>query len=325
MNLLITTRGSLLHKKGETFQIKTPEKKTEVPISKVESIWIATAAMLSTDVIKSALEHNIDIVFLDEFGDPMGRVWHPKLGSTTLIRRRQLEVTGDERGLHLVKTWEVQKTEHQIALLKKLKKTRPAQDTTLERAINEIGTLRDEALHLTGTIDHCRQAILGIEGMASRTYFSAIAAILPDEWTFTERSRRPAKDPFNATLNYGYGVLYSTVERACILSGLDPYVGILHTDSYNKKSFVFDFIENFRAHIDEPVVFLFTKRKVHEKHFEPFEGGVGLSKEGKALLMHELNTRFDQEVAYHGKNMKVRNTILAEAHALANQLILGRS
>jgi CRISPR-associated protein Cas1 len=321
MNLLITTRGSLLHKKGESFLIKTPEKNTEVPITKVESIWIATAVMLSTDVIKTALEHNIDIVFLDEFGDPMGRVWHPKLGSTTLIRRRQLEVAEDEKGLQLVKEWEVQKTGNQIALLKKLKKTRPGQEVFLEKAIGEISTLRDDALHLSGNINHCRQAILGIEGMASRIYFSAIADILPDEWRFTERSRRPAKDPFNATLNYGYGVLYSIVERACILSGLDPYVGILHTDSYNKKSFVFDFIEGFRMHIDEPVVFLFTKRKMREGHFEPFEGGVGLSKEGKALLMNELNAHFDEEVAYRGKNMKIRNTILAEAHALANQLI----
>lgn len=323
MNLFISTRGSLLHKKGESFQIKTPEKNTEVPISKVESIWIATAAMLSTDVIKSALEHNIDIVFLDEFGDPMGRVWHPKLGSTTLIRRRQLEVTEDEKGLQLVKTWELQKMDNQVALLKKLKKTRPGQDNTLDKSIENIGALKEEVLQLSGTIDYRRQAILGIEGMASRIYFSAIAEILPHEWTFKERNRRPAKDPFNATLNYGYGVLYSTVERACILSGLDPYVGILHTDNYNKKSFVFDFIECFRVHIDEPVVFLFTKRKMHDSHFEPFEGGVGLSKEGKALLMNELNTRLDSEVVYRGKNMKVRNIILAEAHALANELIRG--
>ncbi|MDD3621892.1 MAG: CRISPR-associated endonuclease Cas1 [Methanofollis sp.] len=323
MNLLITTRGSLLHKKGETFQIKTPEKKTEVPISKVESIWIATAAMLSTDVIKSALEHNIDIVFLDDFGDPMGRVWHPKLGSTTLIRRRQLEVAEDNRGLRLVKEWEVQKMENQVALLKKLRRGRPGQDNGLEETISEISTLREEMLRLSGTADRRRQTILGLEGRASRLYFSAIAEVLPERWTFKERSRRPAKDLFNATLNYGYGVLYGIVERACILSGLDPYVGILHTDSYNKKSFVFDFIEGFRAHIDEPVVFLFTKKRMHERHIEPFEGGVGLSKEGKALLMHELNTRFDQEIAYRGKNMKVRNVILAEAHALANRLIQG--
>ncbi|MFO7558792.1 MAG: CRISPR-associated endonuclease Cas1 [Desulfobacterales bacterium] len=58
---------------------------------------------------------------------------------------------------------------------------------------------------------------------------------MPEKYQFSGRSRRPAKDPFNAVLNYCYGMLYSRVEKACILSGLDPFVGFLHTDNYNKK------------------------------------------------------------------------------------------
>ena len=47
-----------------------------------------------------ATDHNIDIIFLDEFGDPFGRVWHSKLGSTTLIRR-QLEIADTIEGVNL--------------------------------------------------------------------------------------------------------------------------------------------------------------------------------------------------------------------------------
>ncbi len=32
------------------------------------------------------------------------------------------------------------------------------------------------------------------------------------------------------------------VEKACIIAGLDPYVGFIHTDHYNKLSLVFDFL-----------------------------------------------------------------------------------
>ena len=45
-----------------------------------------------------AMDHNIDIIFLDEFGDPFGRVWHRKLGSTSLIRR-QLEIADTIEGV----------------------------------------------------------------------------------------------------------------------------------------------------------------------------------------------------------------------------------
>ena len=45
---------------------------------------------------------------------------------------------------------------------------------------------------------------------------------------------------------YAYGVLYGLVEKACIVAGLDPFVGFLHTDNYNKTSLVFHLIEPFR-------------------------------------------------------------------------------
>ena len=35
------------------------------------------------------------------------------------------------------------------------------------------------------------------------------------------------------------------VVEAYIIAGLDPYIGFLHTDNYNKKSLVFDVIELF--------------------------------------------------------------------------------
>jgi|GEM_PF-5812180 len=43
------------------------------------------------DAINLPMDHNIDLIFLDDFGDPCGRVWYSKLGSTTLIRRKQPE------------------------------------------------------------------------------------------------------------------------------------------------------------------------------------------------------------------------------------------
>ena len=83
--------------------------------------------------------------------------------------------------------------------------------------------------------------------MTAKKYFGAISSIVPEKYKFEGRSRNPAKDEFNAMLNYGYGVLYSMVEKACIIAGLDPYIGFLHTDNYNKKSLVFDVIELFRT------------------------------------------------------------------------------
>ena len=321
MQLVINTYGAYLRKSGNCFLVKKDDKNFEVAVSKVNSILITTAAYITTDAIKLAVENNIDIVFLDAYGDPYGRVWHPKMGSTTLIRRRQLEIYDHPDGLRLAKEWGQKKLDNQIEFLNRLKKTRDEKNEELSRYIQEIDRSREEMKHLTGTIEDKRQKMLGLEGKASRAYFGAISSIMPERHRFEGRSRNPAKDEFNAMLNYGYGILYSLVEKACIISGLDPYVGFLHTDSYNKKSLVFDIIEIFRIYIDETVVYLFTRRIVKDGFFEELMQGIGLSKDGKAALIEAVNKALDEPVYYRGRNVKAKNTIQMECHRIANGLI----
>ncbi|MEW6741045.1 MAG: CRISPR-associated endonuclease Cas1 [Nitrospirota bacterium] len=112
MQLVINTYGSYLQKNGDCFKVKTDEKVFEISCKKVSSILISTAAYITTDAIKMAMENNIDIVFIDEFGNPYGRVWHSKLGSTTLIRRKQFEIAETDEGFNLALEWVKTKLAH---------------------------------------------------------------------------------------------------------------------------------------------------------------------------------------------------------------------
>ncbi len=321
MQLVINTRGAYLKREKNCFLVKNDDKTFEVSADKVDSILITTSATITTDAIEFAVENNIDIVFLNYFGDPYGRVWHSKLGSTTLIRRRQLEAEASSVGFNLARGWIAQKLENQLDFLKDLKKNRPDDYETLTQYIAKIEQLKDDLMSLKGSLDEKRGSIMGIEGMASLTYFEALNSIMPDDWKFNGRSRDPAQDAFNCLLNYGYGVLYSQVEKACIIAGLDPYMGFLHTDNYNKKSFVFDLIEIFRIHIDRTVINLFSKKQVHEGLFDKIPGGLYMNKDGKAVLISAVNDSLDREIDYNGRNVKVRNTIQIECHSIANSLI----
>jgi len=162
---------------------------------------------------------------------------------------------------------------------------------------------------------------MGIEGAGGRAYFDALSFLMPDRFKFNGRSRNPAKDEFNALLNYAYGVLYSLVEKACIIAGLDPYVGFIHTDHYNKKSLVFDLIENYRIWADEVVVNLIAARKVKLECFDKIPNGLTLNKEGKAVLLTEFNSFMDESIRYRGRNIKRNNIIQFDCHRIANQLI----
>lgn len=321
MQLVINSYGAYLHKEGERFVVKSEGKSVEVAADKVETILITTSASLSTDAVALALERNVDIVFLDKFGDPMGRVWHSKLGSTTRIRRWQLKAEETTEGFDLALGFVVRKAEQQIEFVKDLKKNRPGRADEFDAVLGEMETLLVSLKALKGTGNELREKVMGIEGMLSRKYFGVLSSSLPKKWQFEGRSRDPAKDGFNAMLNYGYGVLYSHVERGCIIAGLDPYIGILHTDNYNKKSFVFDFIEIFRVSIDRVVMNLFTKRQVKEGYFDAVPGGVFLNKEGKVLLLTALNEMFEQKVRVGRRTVTFRSAIPLECHRVANQLL----
>lgn len=321
MQLVINTYGSYLQKNGDCFKIKKEDQVFDVSVKKVSSILITTAATITTDAIKLAMDHNVDIIFLDDFGDPYGRVWHCKLGSTTLIRRKQLGVAETEEGLKLALLWVGRKFDNQIDLLTRLRKTRTPKSAEITACMNKLSELKNQLDALDGTINDKRGIIMGIEGFGTRVYFECVSSLMPDRFQFNGRSRNPARDEFNALLNYAYGILYSKVEKACILAGIDPYVGIIHNDRYNKKSMVFDLIENFRIWADETIITLFAARKVKQDHLDKLKNGFSLNKEGKALLIGAFSQFLDESIRYGGRNIKREDVIQFECHRIANGLI----
>jgi hypothetical protein len=62
-----------------------------VSAHKVQSILFTTDA------------HDIDLVFLCRRGDPYAHIWQAKMGSTAVIRCRQIEVADGPEGLAFVR------------------------------------------------------------------------------------------------------------------------------------------------------------------------------------------------------------------------------
>lgn len=321
MQLVINTPGTFIHQKDVCFRLKQKEKVFDISPLKVESIVISNQAMISSQAVVLALEHNIDIIFLDSYGDPIGRIWFSKMGSTVLVRRRQLEAMDSPLGLRIVTDMVSRKLDNQTRFLKKLMHARPGTEDRFVAPVRTIENARAEICSTATDLDTARNRLMGFEGTAGRSYFQCLSALLPEKYQFKGRSRRPAKDPFNACLNYCYGILYSLVEKGCILSGLDPYVGFLHMDNYNKKSLVFDLIEPFRIYGEQTAIYLFTGKKMKDNYFDAKEESVSLNQAGKPVVVESMNKHLDEAVRYRKRNVKRRFIIQHEAHRLANLLL----
>ena len=321
MKLVLTSYGTSIRRRGTCFLIKHREKVTEISAKKVEAIIIANAAFLSTGAIKLATEHNIDIVLLSSSGQPFARIWQPQLGSTTRIRRRQLELIDTSEALSLVISWIGEKIMNQSTFLQKLQYRRKQKLSELSTKIRLLEKYYDNLQQLTGTISELRGTIQGIEGSAGRCYFQALSLVMPKAYQFNGRSRNPARDPFNCMLNYAYGILYSMAEKACIVSGLDPYIGFMHTDNYNKPSLVLDLIEPLRIYAEEPVVYLFTGKRVRKDFFTPIRGGVILNQDGKKILLERLSQHMEETLRFNRRNIKRKNIIQYRCQQLVSTLL----
>jgi CRISPR-associated protein Cas1 len=160
MQLVINTYGSYLQKNGDCFKVKNGDQVAEVSAKKISSIMITTAAYITTDAIKLAMDNNIDIIFLDDFGEPFGRVWHSKLGSTALIRRKQLAIAETEEGLRLAVSCMTRKLDNQIELLTRLRTTRTNKSAEITAYIEKLRGAKQALEGLNGTIDDKRGTIM---------------------------------------------------------------------------------------------------------------------------------------------------------------------
>lgn len=149
--------------------------------------------------------------------------------------------------------------------------------------------------------------IRGIEGYATRRYFSALRERLPESFHHWTRQRRPAPDGLNALLGYGYAVLQSRVHAAVGAVGFDPWLGFLHHVGRPRPGFVLDMMEEFRA----PVIDYTCWRLVHELGPQPWweatpEGAL-LSDDAKRTLIERIERRLASQT-FHGPT-KTRVTL----------------
>lgn len=135
---------------------------------------------------------------------------------------------------------------------------------------------------------HTLDSLREVEAHAASAYFAVWTANaratfanrgrtrLPLRWTETVPrpspltkggSPRMAAGPVNAMLNYGYTLGESVARHACQIVGLDPALGVMHTDKPHRDSLALDLLEALRPTIDRTVLQLLASRRFRYLNF----------------------------------------------------------
>ena len=318
MQLIINKRGAKLSVENGMYRICAADLTQLVSVSQVQSIVLCPSTSLTYDAIELAIKNDCDIVLQSSSGQPIGRIWSNRFGSIAGLRKKQLEFCQSVASSEWIRNnilERIQTMESMVTITCNLSKRDPENITQAFLKIrNNIQTLQCEPQQ--GFFASLR----GWEGQATKAYFKELSSCLPEQYRFKKRSQHPAADMFNALLNYGYGMLYARVEWALIHAGLDPFLGIMHRDEYNKAVLTFDVIESFRVWVDFPVFQLCLQNLVFPEFFEVKNNSWWLKEEIKRILARSINDYLEEVIEMNGQSRSRLVHIKWHCQALANSI-----
>ena len=264
MDLYISTQGTSISRRKNSFLIVAEEESRIISPEYIETIILESNASISTGAIKLAIQYDISIVISDTYGNLLGHFYALNYSKGGKLRKKQYEFFVSERGIYLARKWIIEKINNQKKQLETLLKRRKKsfeEAIFFDEAIRKIENLKINTKNF-------REKLMGIEGSVSKIYYKNISEILPDKWKFNTREHRNAKKPYNIVLNYILGILYRIIEVAIVKEGFDPAMGIIHVEGENKNSFVYDFIEKYRYLALETSFNLFNEKIIEKDFFE---------------------------------------------------------
>jgi len=151
-----------------------------------------------------------------------------------------------------------------------------------------------------------------------------LASLISADWGFVGLRRRPATDPVNALLSFGYSLVTAEIVSAIAGAGLHDSIGFLHSSRNDRPNLALDLVEEFRPLIvDSLVLSLLNNRRVTPKDFETLpDSEIRLSSTGRRRFFNEYERRVGTRFRHPEtrRTMSYRESFETQARHL-NQLL----
>lgn len=233
---------------------------------------------ISFDALAWLASHQIPMVQINWRGEVTNIVGTARTAVNSKLAERQNAARTGRQCVRIAHDLITQKVANSIVTLRSAFPNSPIAKSALKK-------LKAELVNLKRRVPQSIRHLMGIEGRVGYFYFYAWRSHplnwakttrhpIPDDWhRIGPRSSKAGKisnpnrfatHPFNAMLNYAYGVLETQVRRQIVASGLDPAIGYLHGNYRSAHALVYDLMEPMRPIVDQKVL-----EFVQHEIFEP--------------------------------------------------------
>ena len=298
----------LVAREGMVRALRGKELLGEVPLHRIDRVLVLSSAAVSSGFLSACISRGIPVLFFVGRGRAYGSLVAGGMPNPVRLRAQYDLLARPDRRLALARQILDAKFGGMLARLSPA----AAEQKT------EIESLR---MRLPGAPDIA--TLMGLEGAATKAYFGGFARrIRRSEFAFTERSRRPPRDPVNSLLSFAYSLIFGEMQTALLAHGLDPHPGLVHELRRGHPALASDLIEPYRPLIaDSFVLLLINGGIMHPADFETRSGACYLNADGRRRFLHVYERQMNRR---QGAAPGPRQMLLGAAHAML-QVVLGET
>lgn len=234
---------------GQLHVYRKDELLMQLPWNSIQTVLLLGNHQVTTQAMHTALDHDIPIHLASGKGNYKGCITHNRSSQHQSLWVQQILAFQDEAKV--------------LACAKEVVQARliHMKETLRHRQLADDLPVINGALRKLPKVDSLA-SLLGYEGSSTREYFARIAGVLPADFGFTGRNRRPPRDPFNVLLSLGYTQLYSLTESVVHTVGLLPWQGFYHQPRGRHAVLASDLMEPFRHLVERSALAMVARGEI---------------------------------------------------------------
>jgi len=304
-------RNGVLKRKENTVYFVNQDERFLLPVHKIHSIYCYGRVTITSGIISYLAKQGITLHFFNYYGYYEGSFYpRESLVSGDVVVRQAEHYLKPEKRLALAKeiirgmAWNIKKN------LKYYK---------VKDGIKEFESWEDRI----NDVDNIQQ-LLNVEGNLWNAYYQCYEEILPQQFKFEKRSRRPPGNMVNCLISFANSLVYANVLSEIYNTQLNPAISFLHEPFARRFSLSLDLSEIFKPFLGDRVIFkLLNKGMLTENHFDQDLNCCLLNDNGRRLFVQNFDNRLKTTIKHRtlGRKVSYQRLIRLECYKIVKHLL----
>lgn len=312
----ITSMGELT-RKDNSICFRKNNKNVYIPVENTKEIYCMSEISINTKILDFLSTNNIVVHFFNYYEGYSG-TFYPRIKyNSGKILVKQVEAFSKKReyiAKAIVKG--ISQNIHEV-LYHYYKHDKKEVKVTIDWIKKEMPNLLEKSENIN--------QIMQVEGELWQRFYSEFKYILPEEFIFNKRVKRPPDNPINALISFGNTLLYTKTISVIYNTHLDQRISFLHAPSEGRFSLSLDISEVFKPVIVFKTIFdTVNNRKLQvDKHFDKNVNYCLLNEEGRNIFISAFEERMESIFLNSKLNRKIsyRTAIKLDCYKLIKFLL----